>query len=561
MQHERGAVFGPSTMDHRGVPQSRAERLIAVGRFVLAVASLGAIYLDPLEPARFPALAYGLLIAYSVYALLAVGWSFYAAGISRSAQIASHLVDLTFFGTINFMTAGPASPFFTYFVFGITCAMLRFGRRGTIYTAAAAAIVFFASGIGHGASPLFELNRFIIRSAYLLVVASLLIYLAGYQQRIQGDLARIARWPRSVAATRDELVTALLHQVMAIFDARRAFLAWEYLDERVAYLCPADGKAALCTPDERELADTLLDTGGAPFVSVRSIRAVTPGDAPLPDELAAKYGIDAAVSTPFKGDFVRGRLVLLDGRAALLEDVNLARIAGGVIAGRLDHYHAAEHLRRGAVAEERVRVARDLHDSVLQSLTGVALQLRTLPRLMARNPEEAQQRLDEIEAIIATGQKELRWFIGQLNPERERNEHGIELAERLSSMSERFRQQWGLEVENDIAPVVHILPSPMRYEIYTIVSEAVANAARHAEARRITVSVDVDARDVCLDIADDGRGFPFHGRYDLEEMTTLKRGPVTLKERVSSLGGQMIIESSENGARLQIRVPLRGAQA
>lgn len=550
-------------MDHRGVPQSRAERLIALGRFVLAVASLGAIYLDPLEPERFPALTYTLLIAYATYALLVVAWSIYAAGISRTAQIASHLVDLTFFGTINFMTAGPTSPFFTYFVFGITCAMLRFGRRGTIYTAAAAAIVFFASGIGHGGTPQFELNRFIIRGAYLLVVASLLIYLAGYQQRIQGDLARIARWPRSIAASRDELATVLMHEVMSIFDARRGFLAWEYLGERITYRCAADDKAVLCSDEERELGNALLDTGGTPFVSVRSIRAVTPGEEPLPAALTEKYGIDAAVSTPFKGDFVRGRLILLDGRAALLEDVNLARIAGGVIAGRLDHYHAAEHLRRGAVAEERVRVARDLHDSVLQSLTGVALQLRTIPGVMARSPEEAGQRLDEIEQVIATAQRELRWFIGQLHPERERRQDSSahELADRLLSMAQRFRKQWALEIESEVAPIVHLLPPVLRHEIYGIVSEAVANAAKHGEARRVTVAVGVEASDICIDITDDGRGFPFNGRYDLPAMMAMKRGPVTLKERVSSLGGEMTIDSSPGAVKLEIRVPLTGAQA
>ena len=544
-------------MDHRAVPQSRAERLIATGRFVLAVASLGAIYLDPFEPSRYPALAYSLLAVYAAYALMAVAWSLYAGGISRRAQIASHVIDLTFFGTINFMTAGPTSPFFTYFVFGIVCAMLRFGRRGTLLTAMAAVLVFFASGVGHADTPVFELNRFIIRGAYLFVVGSLLIYLADYQQRMHGDLASIARWPRPVAGSREELITALLREAASIFGVSRALLAYEYLGERVAYLCTVDGEAVECTGEERELADHLLDAGTA-FVSRRTFRAVTPREQALPPSMAEKFDIDAVISTPFSGEFVRGHLLLLDGRAPLLEDVNLARIAGAVIAGRLDHFHAAEHLRRGAVAEERVRVARDLHDSVLQSLTGVALQLRTIPRLMARDPEVAQQRLTEMEQVIATDQKELRWFIGQLDPERE-SDGPTELAERLTSLSQRFRKQWSLEVENDVAPVVHLLPSAMRQEIYTIVSEAVANAARHAEASRVAVSVGVDGSDVRIDIADDGKGFPFRGRYDLPTMKEMQRGPFTLRERVASLGGQMVVDSSDHGARLEIRVPLRGA--
>jgi signal transduction histidine kinase len=122
----------------------------------------------------------------------------------------------------------------------------------------------------------------------------------------------------------------------------------------------------------------------------------------IPLEVVAAYNIEDVVATSFNGDFVRGRLLLLDGRPPLLEEVNLARIAGAVIASRLDHYHAAQQLQRGAVAEERVRVARDLHDSVLQALTGIALQLRTIPRVMVRDRAEAEVRLGEIEQVIVT---------------------------------------------------------------------------------------------------------------------------------------------------------------
>jgi len=133
-------------MSNRRFPQSRAERLIALGRFALAVAALGAFYFDPPEPARLPTLTYSLLAAYSVYALIVTAWSLTASSSTRQAQIISHVADLVFFGAINALIFGPNSPFFTFFVFSILCAMLRFGRRGTILTAALALAVFIASG-------------------------------------------------------------------------------------------------------------------------------------------------------------------------------------------------------------------------------------------------------------------------------------------------------------------------------------------------------------------------------------------------------------------------------
>jgi signal transduction histidine kinase len=125
------------------------------------------------------------------------------------------------------------------------------------------------------------------------------------------------------------------------------------------------------------------------------------------------------------------------------------------------------------------------------------------------------------------------------------------------SLAQRFREQWGIEVENQVAPVVHLLPMGTRYEIYAIVNEGVANAAKHAVAKRVAVAIDVEDGNVRIDVRDDGHGFPFHGRHDLRSLVETKRGPVTLKERVSSLGGSMLIDSSAAGARLEIRLPLR----
>jgi signal transduction histidine kinase len=561
-------------MNRRTIPQSRAERLIAGGRLALALASFGAIYFDPLEPSRFPAIGYSLLAAYAIYALAIAIWTTAAQSTSFRRQLVSHLIDLMFFGAINYMTFGPTSPFFVYFIFSIICAMLRFGRRGTIMTAAAALVVFIASGAARVPTAQFELNRFIIRAAYLVVVAWMLVYLAAYHERIQRDLARIARWPRTTRRSHAELVSNLMRESASIFGARRVLLAYEYLSERFAYLGAWQDEDFEVSVEAPPTADSLLDHEAGTYVSSSALQAAPidfddsaamtrrrvnhrEAERSLPAEVVREYGIVAVVATPFKGEFVRGRLLLLDGALPLLEEINLAKIAGAVIAGRLDHFHAALQLQRGAVAEERVRVARDLHDSVLQSLTGVALQLHTLPRLMMQNPDEAVRRLGEVEQVIVSGQKELRWFIDELRPQRTRlGENLDDLDERLTQLARRFREQWAIEVENEVSPVVHLLPIGMRYEVYAIVNEAVANAAKHAAAKRISVAIDVEDGHVHVDVNDDGRGFPFHGRYDLQTLVASNRGPVTLKERVSALHGSMVIDSSDAGARIAIRVPL-----
>ena len=556
-------------MSTRRFPQSRAERLIALGRFVLSIASFGAIYLDPLEPSVHATLTYSLLAAYTLYSLLVFLWSASASTTSQTSLLVTHAVDIVFFGAINYFTFGPTSPFFIFFVFSILCAMVRFGRRGTLLTAVVAVVVFIASTAGRIGAMEFELNRFIIRLTYLFVLASMLIYVAGYQERLQHDLQRIARWPRSARRDLGDLLDQLMSEAASIFGAQRVLLAYRSPSGTVAYLYTADADGQPPERQEQDVADLLLEqetgtyfsSGSHPAArlhlddSMTAHRALRDEPSRIHDDVVDRYDIHDVVATSFRGELVQGRLLLLDGRSPLLEEINLARITGAVVAGRLDQYFAAQQLQRGAVAEERVRVARDLHDSVLQALTGVALQLRTLPRLMARDEEAAQERLGEIGQVIGSAQKELRWFIDELRPNRTLREDDV-LGERLTSLAQRFREQWGLQIETEVAPVVHLLPIGTRYEIYAIVNEAVANAAKHASARCVEVAVDVDDGSVRIHVGDDGRGFAFHGRHDLESLIASNRGPVTLKERVMSLGGSMVIDSSERGAKLEIRMPL-----
>ncbi|HVE70391.1 MAG TPA: histidine kinase [Thermoanaerobaculia bacterium] len=556
-------------MSNGRFPQSRAERLIALGRLVLAAASYAAIYLDPLEPSRYAVLTYSLLAAYSLYSLVVAVWALVADTTTRRTLLVTHCVDILFFGAINYLTFGPTSPFFVFFVFSIISAMLRFGRRGTLVTAAIAAAVYVASTADRLGAAEFELNRFIIRLTYLAVLASMLIYLAEYQERIQNDLQRMARWPRSPRRDLESLVSELMSEAASIFKADRVILAYRHLSARAAWLATTQNGALLRLEELAvEDAGLVLDHDEGTYFSSATYPAArldfddsaSVRPTPRTAGIERRFNIRRMVATSFKGEFVRGRLLLLDGAPPLLEEVNLARIAGSVVAGRLDHYHAAQQLQRGTAAEERVRVGRDLHDSVLQSLTGVALQLRTLPRLMAHDRDTAHSRLGEIEQVIAATQKELRWFIDELRPDR-RGRDSAALGERLASLTQRFRDQWGLEVDSDVAEIVHLLPLGLRYEVYAIVNEAVANVAKHASAKHVSVAVDVDDDEVRIDIADDGKGFPFRGRHDLPSLISGKRGPVTLKERITSCGGSMIIDSSDRGARLEVRIPLRAGGA
>jgi signal transduction histidine kinase len=90
-----------------------------------------------------------------------------------------------------------------------------------------------------------------------------------------------------------------------------------------------------------------------------------------------------------------------------------------------------------------------------------------------------------------------------------------------------------------------------------MVQEALVNAIRHGAAKEVTVTCLTMGFDLAIAVSYQGRGFAgFHGRHDLASLNEMKVGPRTLKERVSAVGGSLVIESGEGGARVEIRVPM-----
>ena len=172
-------------------------------------------------------------------------------------------------------------------------------------------------------------------------------------------------------------------------------------------------------------------------------------------------------------------------------------------------------------------------------------------------PEVAQERLWEIELLLAAEHRELRFFIEELKPA----PLGIiggdsNLDAALGGLAERIDRHWGLGVELKTDRLGEArIPGDLAKEIYHIVREALVNVVRHASASKVRADVGADGGQVRVSVVDDGRGFPFQGHYDHAALTELNLGPVSLRERIASLGGTLAIKSAETGTCLQITLP------
>lgn len=546
-------------------PHARAERLIATGRFVLAASSLAAVYLEPSTPARYQRVTYGLLLVYAAYALatMIVAWG--ARAPTTRWRLLSHALDLVLFSIFVYLTEGPASPFFLYFVFALFCATVRFSWRGILATGVAAIASYGTMAVvAWYSDPSFELSRFVIRVTYLGVLAALLVYLGIYQQQLRTELASLAAWPRDLAARIDDVLAVTLAHAASVVRAPRVLLVWEESEEPWVYTAvwsrdhfsveraPPGSYAA---PSDLLSASVFVrenDSTMLVYDPARSSVTEATGD-PIGTRLRGQYQIGSAIVVSLKSETLSARFLVPDVRSATADELALAHIAGRLVLATLEQFFFVQQVGQTASAEERLRISRELHDGIVQSLAGVGLRLQNLRRRFADHHDAAEE-LGRVQSVLEHDQRELRTIVRELRPHDARD-GGTIVAEELHRMRERFPLEWGLDVQFDMSTAIAV-PPRVAHDLCRIVNESLSNAARHGGASRAVVTLSPRNGSVEIRVADNGRGFAFAGRHDLAALERIGQGPRTLKERVRGLGGSLFVDSSSAGASIEVCIPI-----
>ena len=555
--------------------RSQAERTIAAARVALAMFSLAAVWFDPAEPARFAATTYALHVAYVGYALI-LGVSSWRHAVDARLAFVTHAADIGIFSVFQYLTLGPSSPFFVYFIFSLFCGAIRWGWVGTLGTASAVLFAYLVISVSMSRTlgpTEFELNRTIIRTIYLLVSTGLLVYLGRHEERLRREMQRLARWPTAAGLDGDQIVQRVIEHAAHILGARRALAVWEAGEEPTVHVAvwPPSGPAVTRhAPGElhplvrQELEQaTLLVTGpvtpDATMVGSDGKGGLTTWSAsalhPWLLRTLQGGGLSSAV---FRTERVAGRVFFGELGAAEPEVVWLTQVVAREIGASLDAVHTTQQLREIAAREERINLARDLHDGVLQSLTGIRLEIRAMASSLDATSAGSRDRLFAIERALAIEQRELRLFIGGLRPPpapAHANDEAT-LAGRLDAVCERLTLQWKAPVTIRIAQEAAGLPARIEHAVPLMVHEAVVNALKHAQPSRVAVTLEGGPGELRIVVCDDGRGFPFRGHYDHETLIMTDAGPRSLMDRVTALGGRMSIESTDAGSRVEMRLAL-----
>jgi signal transduction histidine kinase len=208
-----------------------------------------------------------------------------------------------------------------------------------------------------------------------------------------------------------------------------------------------------------------------------------------------------------------------------------------------------QEVQKLAIVDERLRISRDLHDGIIQSIYAVSLSLEEVPDLIDEDRPAALGRVDRAIDRLHTTIGDIRTFIVGLG-----SEAGSGLAGVLEPMANELFAGTGIDLTlelSDAAELDRRLPPEAAHELSQIAREALSNVARHSGASRARLRIGIEDGSATLTVEDDGSGF--------DPGVTLGSGHfglANLRDRTAAIAGQLTIETApETGTRIIVRLP------
>jgi len=315
---------------------------------------------------------------------------------------------------------------------------------------------------------------------------------------------------------------------------------------------------------------SLVEVSGAQIVvrAAQSGRALSyPGG---PAEVCcteAPPGAGLAVPVRTK-DWTFGGIIVARAEAVAFEepDLILFTTVAGHLATALENRRLFQEVKdkerlRGellsrlirAHEEERFRIARELHDEVSQSLTGLMMSLNAVEHNGMADPARLYRSLQAIRTVAEETLEEVRKIVFDLRPTLLDD---LGLIPAVRHYAKTLLEAQGVEVRFQAAGFgKHRLPSPVETTVFRVAQEAITNVARHAHARVVSISLSLEAGRVRLQVADDGAGFDVGALLASPDRRRL--GIAGMEERVALLGGRLEIASAPaQGTAVTMTVPV-----
>ena len=522
---------------------------------MLAILFLLAILVDASQPARGANATYALLAAYVAFAAAIVGATWSNWWLDARLAGPAHAVDIALFTVVVLLTEGYTSPFFTFFVFLLLSAAIRWGWHATAFTAILLTLVYLTAGalVVTSAAP-FEAQRFLVRTGHLVILSLILIWFGANQWRARFDLRRDSLLVRP-SLDQSPLETGLRAAMNSVRASAGVFVWREPGSGALAGVALRGGEGVSVAVPGIALEPALAAT---PFLyhlgknralrrdKERNLTDFAPRDLIAP-QAVADLALGEGLAIAIRSDGGEGQLFLESVPGLSTDHIELGEQIASDVAAHLQGHALLRAAEEGAEARSRVTLARDLHDNVVQFLAGAAFRLEAMKRSLASDRDLGPE-LDELKQLMLQEQLELRYFITAL---RSGPQIALDdLARDLKALAGRLSRQWDVRCEFSAQPSAMMIPARLHLDAHQLMREAVANAVRHAAAKSVTIAIAVEADELRLDFVNDGAGAETRG--------TPLETPVSLKERVDQAGGILDMARGMGVTKVSISLPIRG---
>jgi signal transduction histidine kinase len=587
------------------------EYFLAYACLVLGFACIITGYLDPAVLGKHASLSRLLIFAYFTYGLLNLTVVLVGSGYHFVWQLCSHAAGIILASVIITFTGAANSPFLTLYFFALLVAASRWGVTGTLPTACACILIMWldvfapiswADRLWHltkGTTYFNDLRALLVLSAYFLgllmqreknryadaVVIARLIRRALPESSLRATIGAILQSLREhLDADQVRLVTQEVRGEQAFAWETRRPIGKDTNGVQSWKLTGSARQASFAAPPERvwhllglrrvggeeRLRTAVLSRQRGRLQSaLTSVLAWFLPPTQFNDELFDMRivseqhlqfgGFCALIATSFSfGGKWFGRLTVYNphrGRdrrgntrflAALVREVGPA-VYNKYLVGRL---------RSRARARERTRLSQELHDGVIQSLMGMEMQLDLLRRTQEASgtPASPSLELRRLQEVLHNEIAELREEMQRVRPLEVESDR---LLDCMAGTVDRFRRDLGISASFVAESQEVSLPPRVCTELVRIVQEALANVRKHSGAHKVLVRFARENEHWKLCVEDDGQGFGFTGRLSSADLEASSQCPMVIKERVRSIGGELMIESVQgSGTRLEILIPL-----
>jgi len=543
----------------RGLFKFHSGRVISLGRVMLAItlfliAMFGHSQAELTQTAPF-------LVLYAATAVLIASMTWKDWWVDARLSVLTHGVDMAVFTGLAFSTTGTSSPFILFFILPLLSAAVRWSWRETALTATVLIVLFLIGGVLLWGSQGFELQRFVLRAANLVILTLLLIWF-GVHQRFARTFFRVEDFDSVVREGENPLARSLGFAMRASQAASGALIVGPVgEDASDGFVVHGDSGRNFST--ERALVRPFREGGGVVLLfDVPAGRALTrppEGRFRFLDSLAVLDLVEAQALGLTKGVIAEistatnhGWLVLWDVPDLSTDFLDFGRELAGTVGALLDRYALFDAIEAGAAVRARLSLARDVHDSIVQFLAGATFRIEAIKRA-ASGGATVDPDLDELKRLFVEEQSEIRGYVMALRQHRD-----LELAEAVAELrvlADRLGQQWSIDcrisAEGDEVPI----PIRLQLDLQQLLREAVANAVRHGGANRIDVGLSVANDQVELSVVDNGSGFANGKDGNVDDQ------PWSLKERVERAHGSLKLKSVPGSTNVLISLPLKRAAA